>query len=135
MPHRWTVSNIKSVPFGNKWTISAPGIIINNPVASLMRTTINFVIEQIYNPRIVKYNPWCTSSTLMPKWDTFILLMVHLWIALSAKYDTTINLHPANLLCLIAFKNISNQIFNLSERFSQVSSGDFYNAPFNRSLL
>ena len=26
--HRWTVSNIKSVPFGLKWIISAPGITI-----------------------------------------------------------------------------------------------------------
>ena len=31
-----SVTYIKSVPFGHKWTMSAPGITINNPVATLM---------------------------------------------------------------------------------------------------
>ena len=65
--HRWTVSNIKSVPFGHKWTISVPGITINSPVATLMRTSINLVTKQIYNPGIVKCNPWSTYSPLVPK--------------------------------------------------------------------
>ena len=36
---RWTFSNDKSVLFWHKWTISAPGIIINNPKCTLMRRT------------------------------------------------------------------------------------------------
>ena len=61
----------------NKW----PGITINTPVATLMRTSINLVTKQIYNIGIVKCNPWCTYSPLVPKWDTFMLLTVHLcWI-------------------------------------------------------
>ena len=72
-------SNIKIVPFSHKWKISAPRIIINNPVATLMRTCINLVTKQIYNPGIVKCNPCCTYSPLVPKQDTFMLLKVHLW--------------------------------------------------------
>ena len=60
--HRWTVSNIKSVPFGHKWTISVPGITINNPVATLIRTSINLETKQIYDPEIVKCNSWSTCS-------------------------------------------------------------------------
>ena len=77
--HRWTVSNIKSVPFGHKWTISAHGITINNPVVTLMRTSINFVTKQIYNHGIVKWNPRCIYSPLVSKRDTFMLLTVYLW--------------------------------------------------------
>ena len=77
--HKWTIGNIKSVQFGHKWKISEPGITINNPVANLMRTTINLVTQQMCNPRIVKCNPWYTYSPPVPKRDTFMLLMVHLW--------------------------------------------------------
>ena len=68
--YRWTVSNIKSVPFVHKWTISASGITINYPVATLMGTFVN----KNYNHGIVKCNPWCTYSPLVPKRDTFMLL-------------------------------------------------------------
>ena len=64
--HRWTVSNIKSVPFGHKWTISAPVITVNNPLATLMRTSINLITKKIYNPGIVKHNPWCIILHLCP---------------------------------------------------------------------
>ena len=63
-----------SVPFGHKWTKSALGITINNPVATLMRISINLVTKQIYNPGIVKCNPWCTYSPLVPKRDTFVII-------------------------------------------------------------
>ena len=79
--HRWTVvSNIKSVPFGHKWTISAPGITINNPVATLMRTSINLGLNKSIIPGllIVLCNSWWTYSPLVPKRDTFMLLTVHL---------------------------------------------------------
>ena len=35
-------------PFEHKWTIRAPGITINNSVAILTRTSINFVTIQTY---------------------------------------------------------------------------------------
>ena len=55
------------------WTISAPGIIINNPEAPLMRPDINLVTKQFCNIVFVKCNPWCTYSLLVPKWGTFML--------------------------------------------------------------
>ena len=77
----------KYAPFVHKWTISALWITIKNPVATLMRTSINLVTKQIYNPGyVIKYNPWCTYSPLVPKWDTFMLLMVHLCMGLSSYY-------------------------------------------------
>ena len=75
-PYRWTVSNIKSVPFGHKWTISVLGILINNPVVTLLRICINIVTKQIYNSGIVKYILWCTYSPFVPKRDTFMLKTV-----------------------------------------------------------
>ena len=35
---RWTFNSAKSVLFWHKWTLSAPGFIINNPESALMRT-------------------------------------------------------------------------------------------------
>ena len=61
-----------------KWTISASGMKINNLLANLMRylhKSCNLT-QKIYNSGIIKYNPWCTYSPLVPKWDTFMLEMV-----------------------------------------------------------
>ena len=83
--HRWTASDIKSVPFGHKWTISAPGITINNPEATLLRTSINLVTKRIYNPGIVKCKKIlfllpmtgkkCTGvGIFLVAWDTYIVV-------------------------------------------------------------
>ena len=80
--HWWTVSNIKSVQFGHKWTYNKctwDGITIDNPIVTHMRTSINLVVTRpIYNSGIVISNLLCTYSQLVPKWDTFLLLEVHL---------------------------------------------------------
>ena len=47
------ISDGNKTQIGHKWKISAPRITINNPVATLMRTSINLVTKQIYNPMIV----------------------------------------------------------------------------------
>ena len=64
---RWTFSSAKSILlFWHKWTISAPGIIINNPKFTLMRTYIKHVIKQTYNFGIVNFNPWCKRDIFFP---------------------------------------------------------------------
>ena len=62
---------------------SVPGIIINNPIATLMRTSVNLLTKQIYNPGIVKCNPSCIYSPHVHKRDAFILLRVHLWFRIN----------------------------------------------------
>ena len=63
----------KSVPFGQKWRISAPGIVINNP------KIIDLFSHKFYvgpGPHkggfgIVNYNPRRTYCPLVPKQYTF----------------------------------------------------------------
>ena len=74
------------VLYWHKWTISAPGIIINNPESILMRTSKKLVTEQIYNFGIVNCNPWCAYSLLVPKQYTFMLELEQVSFYYIAKY-------------------------------------------------
>ena len=61
----------KSVLFGQKWRISAPGIVINNPkIIDLFRTKF-YAGPHKGGFGIVNYNPRCTYCPLVPKQYTF----------------------------------------------------------------
>ena len=107
--HRWTVSNIKSVPFGHKWTKSAPVITINNPVATLMSIFINLETKQITIPGLLNVIPGalilllCQNSTLLCYWQ---FTYDFSWSWQKVNFDMTHSLFfcwVATLLCIHAF--------------------------------
>ena len=61
----------KSVLCGNKWRISAPGIVINNPKIIELFSYNFYVGPHKGGFGIVNYNPSCTYCPLAPKQHIF----------------------------------------------------------------
>ena len=75
----------------------------------------------IYNSGIVKYNPWCTYSPLVPKRDTFMLETVQPWFQVFLSASAGIKILLTNPL-LFYFTNYPYFLFVFCNLFPNVAT-------------